>query len=172
MNVGQQQDADEFMNMLLDRLEGILKRTQEEKLLSQFFGGALSNQIISKDCTHVSEREENFFTLSLDIKNKKSILESLALYVEGDMLEGDNKFHCSECNAKVDALKRCCVKNLPDNLIVHLKRFEFDLETMKRIKLNDSCQFPMILDMEPYTKEGLAKKEGTSRTSHSLPTGA
>lgn len=162
MNVGQQQDADEFMNMLLDRLESILKKTQEEKLLSQFFGGALSNQIISKDCTHVSEREENFFTLSLDIKNKKSILESLALYVEGDMLEGDNKFHCSECNAKVDALKRCCVKNLPDNLIVHLKRFEFDLETMKRIKLNDSCQFPMILDMEPYTKEGLAKKEGTS----------
>lgn len=144
----------------------------QEKLLSQFFGGALSNQIISKDCTHVSEREENFFTLSLDIKNKKSILESLALYVEGDMLEGDNKFHCSECNAKVDALKRCCVKNLPDNLIVHLKRFEFDLETMKRIKLNDSCQFPMILDMEPYTKEGLAKKEGTSRTSHSLRIGA
>lgn len=71
----------------------------------------------------------------------------------------DNKYHCGSCNDKVDALKRCCISRLPDNLIIHLKRFEFDLEAMKRIKLNEYCVFPNTLDMEPYTKEGLAKKE-------------
>ena len=73
----------------------------------------------------------------------------------------DNKYHCGGCDGKVDALKRCCISSLPDNLIIHLKRFEFDLETMKRIKLTDHCVFPTQLNMEPYTKEGLARKEVT-----------
>ncbi|KAL6057498.1 USP domain-containing protein [Balamuthia mandrillaris] len=162
MNVLQQQDAEEFMNMLLDRLENIAKAQQKDKMLNEVFGGTICNQLISKDCNHVSERFETFFTLSLDIKNKKDIAESLELYVQGDILEGDNKYLCGQCNDKVDALKRCCIKNLPDNLIIHLKRFEFDLEAMKRVKLNEFCQFPMRLNMEPYTLEGLAKKEGTA----------
>ena len=37
-----------------------------------------------------------------------------------------------------------------------LKRFEFDYDTMQKIKLNDYCQFPMKLDMKPYTKEYLS----------------
>eukprot|EP01087_Luapelamoeba_hula_P004813 TRINITY_DN1477_c2_g1_i2.p1 TRINITY_DN1477_c2_g1~~TRINITY_DN1477_c2_g1_i2.p1 ORF type:complete len:2138 (-),score=282.67 TRINITY_DN1477_c2_g1_i2:109-6522(-) len=160
INVGQQQDADEFMNMLLEKLETLLKGTPQEKMLAQTLGGTLSNQFISRDCPHVSEREESFFALSLDIKNKKNITESLELYVQGDVLEGENKYACSQCNDKVDALKRCCISALPDNLVIHLKRFEFDLETMKRIKLNEHCVFPTNLNMEPYTKEGLARKEG------------
>lgn len=32
---------------------------------------------------------------------------------------------------------RVCVKELPKTLVVHLKRFEFDMETMQRIKVND-----------------------------------
>ena len=70
------------------------------------------------------------------------------------MLDGDNKFSCSQCQKKVDAKKRTCINTLPDNLIVHLKRFEFDLEQMRRIKVNDYCEFPMELNLEPYTKEG------------------
>ena len=36
--------------------------------------------------------------LSLDVKNKHSILNSLALYTDGELLEGDNKASCSRCN--------------------------------------------------------------------------
>ncbi len=102
----------------------------------------------------MSEREEPFFTLSLETKNKKSISESLDLYVEGELLEGDNKYHCSQCDKKVDAKKRACVGNLPDNLILHLKRFEFDLEYLRRTKVYDFCEFPTMLNMESFTKEG------------------
>jgi ubiquitin C-terminal hydrolase len=31
---------------------------------------------------------------------------------------------------------------------------------MRKFKLNDYCEFPMNLDMYPYTKEGLASLEG------------
>lgn len=56
-------------------------------------------------------------------------------FVKGDLLEADNAYDCAICNKKVDALKRVCVKTLPHALIVHLKRFDFDYETMQRLKV-------------------------------------
>ncbi len=55
-----------------------------------------------------------------------------------------------------DALKRTVLKTLPSTLILHLKRFSFDLDTMRKVKVNDYCEFPNRLNVFPYTKEGLA----------------
>lgn len=41
----------------------------------------------------------------------------------------------SECNAKVEALRRTALQTLPPMLIIHLKRFEFNLETMTKFKV-------------------------------------
>jgi len=51
------------------------------------------------------------------------------------------------------------VDNLPPVLVVHLKRFEFDYENGKNTKLNTSVSFPPTINLEPYTKEGIAKRE-------------
>ena len=40
-----------------------------------------------------------------------------------------------------------------------LKRFDFDYETMQRLKLKDRFEFPIHLDMKPFTVEGLALQE-------------
>lgn len=40
-------------------------------------------------------------------------------------------------------------------MIVTLKRFEFDYETMEKFKLNTYCSFPENINFLPYTKEGL-----------------
>ena len=64
------------------------------------------------------------------MKNNKSILKSLESFVEGEILEGDNAYQCEKCNKKVNALKRQCLKKLPKHLILALKRFEFDFDTM------------------------------------------
>lgn len=37
-----------------------------------------------------------------------------------------------------------------------MKRFSFDYDTMQKFKLNDACEFPMILDMFPYTQAALS----------------
>eukprot|EP01133_Synstelium_polycarpum_P007566 gene7566-8852_t len=163
INTSVQMDVDEFFNMLFDRLEQALKGTPHEKVLSQFFAGASVNQFISQECAHVSEKEEPFYTLSVEVKNKRDILESLQLFVESETLDGDNKYFCSTCNTKVKALMRRCVKALPNTLIIHNKRFEFDLDLMKRTKLNDQLRFPMDLDMAPYTKEHLEAKEAAEK---------
>ncbi len=65
---------------------------------------------------------------------------------------------------QVDALKRTCLSSLPDTLIIQNKRFEFDLELMRRVKVNDYCEFPLTLNVKDYTKEGLAQKEDPNST--------
>jgi hypothetical protein len=60
---------------------------------------------------------------------------------------------------QVDAVKRQCVRELPQHLILHLKRFEFDFDTLRRKKLNDRCVIPERLNMKPFTEEGIAAKE-------------
>lgn len=75
------------------------------------------------------------------------------------MLEGDNAYLCEKCDKKVDTLKRASVKELPKYLMIALKRFEFDFDKMIRVKVNDYYEFPMELNMEPYTQEGLKRKE-------------
>ena len=67
--------------------------------------------------------------------------------------QGDNCYLCEKCGQRVTAQRRCAIKQLPPTLIVHLKRFEFDLSTMSRHKLNHRCSFPMELDMSPWTLE-------------------
>lgn len=41
-----------------------------------------------------------------------------------------------------------------------LKRFEFDYSTMQRVKVNDYCEFPEVIDFKPWTKEGIEEAEG------------
>lgn len=51
------------------------------------------------------------------------------------------------------------MKALPHTLVIHLKRFDFDYETMQRLKLKDRFEFPTYIDMKPYTVEGLTLRE-------------
>lgn len=59
--------------------------------------------------------------------------------IKGDMLDGDNAYYCERCDKKVSATKRVCLKKLPNYLMVALKRFEFDYNTMTKLKLNGYC---------------------------------
>ena len=42
------------------------------------------------------------------------------------------------------------MKEIPDNLIFHLKRFDYDVMTGMRSKINDTFEFPHQIDMTPY----------------------
>jgi hypothetical protein len=64
--------------------------------LKNTVGGVLCNETSSleEDFPYIGERDEDFYAITLDIKNKKSLQEALDLYVKPDILEGDNKYHC------------------------------------------------------------------------------
>ncbi|KAJ8116571.1 hypothetical protein ONZ43_g4413 [Nemania bipapillata] len=149
-------DVDEFFNLLFDRWEAQFTADSDKKALRSVYGGQLVQQVKSKECEHISERIEPFSAIQCDIKGKLSLEESLQAYVDGEIMEGDNKYKCSTCDRHVDAVKRACLKDLPDNLIFHLKRFDFNLRLLQRSKINDYFPFPNKIDMQPYTIEHLS----------------
>ncbi|KAJ6263233.1 Ubiquitin carboxyl-terminal hydrolase [Drechslerella dactyloides] len=151
IDVGIQMDVEEFYNLLCDRIESQISPAEAKKDFRGFFGGAFVQQVKSMECEHVSEREEPFSAIQCDIKGKKNLQESLKAYVEGETLNGDNKYSCTNCNRHVDAVKRTCLKQIPNQVIFHLKRFEFDLRTMNRSKINDAFEFPTRIDLHPYS---------------------
>ncbi|KAI2637445.1 hypothetical protein GGS21DRAFT_479490 [Xylaria nigripes] len=156
IDIHNQMDVDEFFNLLFDRWEAQFTTDSDKKALRSIYGGQLVQQVKSKECEHISERIEPFSAIQCDIKGKSSLEESLQAYVDGEIMEGDNKYKCSTCDRHVDAVKRACLKDLPDNLIFHLKRFDFNLRLLQRSKINDYFPFPTKIDMQPYTVEHLS----------------
>lgn len=75
------------------------------------------------------------------MKNKKTLQEGLEAFIAGDLLEADNQYKCEKCDKKVDALKRTVMNTMPRYLLMTLKRFDFDFDTMMRKKLNDYFEF-------------------------------
>ena len=138
----------------MDQMENNLRGSEHAAILQKFLGGATTSQLVCQECGYVKARREPFFVLQLEVKGKASVEDSLRLFVEGEVLDGDNAVYCSRCAAKRPTLKRTALdadKGLPPNLYLHLKRFDFDLETFRKVKVNDRCSFPRVLNLAPYT---------------------
>lgn len=151
IDIAVQMDVDEFYNLLFDQWEKQLVKEDHRQKFRSFYGGQTLNQIKSKECDHVSERTEPFFAVQCDVQGKANLQESLQAFIHGDVMEGDNKYKCELCGGKfVDAVKRTCLKEVPDNLIFHLKRFEFDLNDFSRRKIYDHFEFPPSIDISVY----------------------
>ena len=178
INVREHQDGLEFFSRLQDMVDTEFKKSLAaadpdgpnkdadkpnsgvKGAMEAVMGGQFVNQMLCRECpAHRSERLEDFVHVSVDVRNKRDLVESLASYVQGELLESDNQWFCEQCGKKVDAVKRACFsgEKLPNTLLVHLKRFEFDYETMQRLKIKSRFEFPMDLDMSPFTVEGIER---------------
>ena len=144
-----QKDASEFLTMLFTNIETKLSGAPQEKLLKQVFGGVMCNELLAEG--QYSAGAEPFPFLSVPVQNKRTLQESLETLIKGEEVE----YKWEKDGAKVDlpTTKRCSIKTLPNHLIIHLKRFEFDFDTLQQVKLNDRFEFPNELDMRPYTLE-------------------
>ena len=150
-----QKDASEFLGMLFMQVEMRLQGSPQEHLLKEVFGGSQQNELIADG--KYSAREEPFTFLSVEIKNKKDLASAMRTFISGETV--DYKWE-NEDGTKVEmpTQKRQSLKSLPDHLIIHLKRFEFDYETMQNSKLNDRFEFPRDLDLYEFTADGRPDK--------------
>ena len=123
------------------------------------FGGKTVSQCICKVCGTVKENLEDFYNLSLDVKHSKTLSESLSRFISGDSI---SDYHCDNCNKKVEITKRTLIERVPNILIAHLQRIVFNFDTFANEKINTRLEFPMTVDLYPYTKAGLADPESTS----------
>ncbi|EON64461.1 hypothetical protein W97_03693 [Coniosporium apollinis CBS 100218] len=157
IDTSKQMDTEEFYSGLMDQWEFAMPSTDARENLRGFYGGQIIHQTKSRDCDHVSETTEPFNRIQCVVQGKATLQDSLKSYVEGDVLEGDNKYKCERCDGRlVDAVRRTCLKEIPDNLIFSLKRFDVNPLTWERCKVNDRFEFPQAIDMSQYKLEHLS----------------
>lgn len=159
IDVGVQEDAHLFFTMLISRLEDSMPDKETKEKLLFFFGGRNRSQTRG-ECGHVSESTDDYLNLSLTVKDKINLTESLQEYVAGASLEGGDKFKCTTCEEEdkqpyVNAVRRTGLETIPNTLILGLKRFRYE-SWDGGTKVNDRFEFPAELDMAPFKLEHLA----------------
>ena len=109
------------------------------------------------ECGKIKNRLEDYYNLSLTVRQIKSVYESLQKEVEGEII---SDFKCDSCHKTVDLSKRTLIAETPNVLIVHLKRIEYNFETDQNEKINTSFKFPHVLDLKPYSYYEVMGREG------------
>ncbi|OPJ85835.1 hypothetical protein AV530_013940 [Patagioenas fasciata monilis] len=170
-----QQDAQEFLCELLDKVQQELETTgtkypalipaSQRKLIKQvlnvvnnIFHGQLLSQVTCLACDNKSNTVEPFWDLSLEFPERYHcngkemssqypclLTEMLAKFTQTEALEG-KIYACDQCNK---AQKQLMVCRLPQVLRLHLKRFRWSGRN-HREKIGVHVHFDQMLNMEPY----------------------
>ena len=152
-----QQDCQEFYSNLCDKLEEHLKNnTNQKDLINNFFYGKICTINKCSSCGYIKYGSDKFTSLSLDVENINNIYESLNKYISTDNIED---YSCEKCNKKVTLEKRALLSDLPNILVIHLKRINMNFNEDKIEKINSRFEFPKILNLKNYCIENILNKE-------------
>lgn len=148
-----QHDAQELNRVLYDTIDRALQDTPYSNLIGKLYKGILINEIKCQNCQMSRQRTEDFYDIVLQVKDNPSITSSIEKMLMPDVLDGDNKLFCENCNQKCDSEKRTKFKQLPPILTLSLGRIQYDTKTMQRIKITDNYEFPLELDLSSYVNK-------------------
>lgn len=159
-------DAHEFLNVVLNHVgEDLIRRSSPDKqtggngrdtdatYVHRLFQGVLTNETRCLSCETISNRDEQFLDLSINVSPHTSVTSCLRQFSESEMLSGRNKFFCDACSSLQEAEKRMKIKYAPDVLALHLKRFKWDERKQAYVKHACRVVFPMDLRLFNTTDE-------------------
>ncbi|EJS44624.1 ubp13p [Saccharomyces arboricola H-6] len=159
------QDAHEFFNFLLNELSEYIERENQKMVasdinndgalgkttnfISNLFQGTLTNQIKCLTCDNITSRDEPFLDFPIEVQGDEEtdIQAILKSYHQREMLNGSNKFYCDECCGLQEAERLVGLKQLPDTLALHLKRFKYSEKQNCNIKLFNNIHYPLTLSV-------------------------
>lgn len=166
------QDAHEFFNYTLNECCDVLEREEKKKRetasdgidasahtgnthdapietwIHEIFRGFLTNQTQCLWCENVTNREEAFLDLSLDIEQNASVASCLKQFSANELLSNSDKFQCDGCGGLQEAHKRMVLKSAPPVLALHLKRFKYNEQVQRHSKLFHRVTFPPTLRLD------------------------
>ena len=111
----------------------------------ELFEGTLTSETKCLTCENVSQRDEAFLDLSVDLDEHSSVTACLRKFSEEEMLCERNKFHCDRCGGLQEAEKRMKIKRPPKILALHLKRFKYTEDLQRLQKLFHRVVYPYHL---------------------------
>jgi ubiquitin carboxyl-terminal hydrolase 40 len=131
------------MRVIFDTIVRALYGTDYHETVKSLFRGITTRYKTCLACGESTERPEEFFDLCLQVKNIKSVGQSLQAMTAPESMDGDNAIYCDTCQSKQDMLLGARLQELPGALVLSLNRFDFDYEKMDRVKLNDFFEFQL-----------------------------
>ena len=121
------------------------KTPNTTRWVHELFEGTLTSETQCLTCEKVSQRDEVFLDLSVDLEQHSSVTSCLRKFSAEEMLCERNKFHCDNCGGLQEAEKRMKIKRLPRILALHLKRFKYTEDLQRLQKLFHRVVYPYHL---------------------------
>ena len=108
------------------------------------------SQLLSKIncplCNYVTYNHDPIQIITLPVKNDyTSIYDCLNLFTQENILDTNNEWKCDQCNQYVNAKEQKILWNASHVLIIQFKLYNNSL-----LKINNSIDFPDILDISNY----------------------
>ncbi|XP_014377644.1 ubiquitin carboxyl-terminal hydrolase 47-like isoform X2 [Alligator sinensis] len=145
-NVHQQQDIEEYFRRLMDKI------IEEKEEIRQLYEVKKVHTITCCECRLQTKVENPVLSLSLSFKNLASnhagysVASALDEIQQENTFTGDDQLYCEKCRCKQDATSKYCFGSLPQILVLHLKRYQFDSFT-GFTKLSCEVSVPLLLNM-------------------------
>lgn len=137
---GRQEDAHEFLRYVIDACHNsclkLLTKSVPGKenacpvgsgantVMKEIFGGALLSQVKCLSCKGESNKTDEMMDISLDLFQCSSLNDALGRFFQSEVLDGNNKYSCSNCKKLTVARKQMFILRAPNVLVIQLKRFE------------------------------------------------
>ncbi|CAM9286115.1 unnamed protein product [Lampetra planeri] len=174
-----QNDAHEFLSQCLDQLKEDVERLNKKWRLEPAQGESpkpsqtdsasdmpytcpvaanmefeVLHTITCRVCGEVVKKKEQFNDLSIDLPRKKSdtawsIQDSLDLFLRAEEVE----YACEKCESRNATVTHKFIK-LPRVLILHLKRYSFDVQLAVNNKVGQQVIIPLYLTLQAHCVEG------------------
>lgn len=148
--VNMHQDAHEFCNYLIN--EAIESLNHElgpgRNWCTDIFQGTITNETKCLLCETITSKDESFLDLSIDIppgESAYSLVYSLNNFSKLETLNHQNKFYCNTCLSLQEAVKTIKLKKTPEVLVINFKRFKYDDQLDRMVKLFDLILYPLKL---------------------------
>ncbi|XP_073928127.1 ubiquitin carboxyl-terminal hydrolase 40 isoform X5 [Castor canadensis] len=149
-----QHDVQELNRILFSALETSLVGTSGHDLINRLYHGTVVNQVVCKECKNISEKQEDFLDLTVAVKNVCGLEDALwNMYVEEEVFDYDNLYHCGTCDRLVKAAKSAKLRKLPPFLTISLLRFNFDFVKCERYKETSCYTFPLRINLKPFCEQ-------------------
>lgn len=176
MSEWQQEDSHEYFMSLMSRLQEDSTpkgRKLNESIIYDIFGGVLDQEVICQTCHTVSRTKQELYDVSLGLNKRKladdeneptsryTMEKSIRDFfgketIKIDKNDASSGYHCEKCKKRTVATKKSTIDKSPETLMVHLKRFKFNGNSLSKVK--QPIVYQKYLDLGPYTSHNEASK--------------
>ncbi|KAI8902828.1 hypothetical protein BC833DRAFT_520566 [Globomyces pollinis-pini] len=158
---GPELDSEDYSEYDFMTIEWQRYKARNWSIIVDMFQGTLKSMLKCMTCGKTSTTYNSFMYLTLPIpaRNRSgtkngpvTLQECLEIFLEGEIMDGDDAWHCPRCKKPRKTSKILSIVKFPTILLIHLKRFSF--QGPFRDKLDTNVDFPISnMNMTPYIKQ-------------------